>query len=180
MLQKMRIAARQNACKWAVRYMERRPPDHVIGEGYMQRWYVTPWRRWIYLDRSYGRLAALKGTIGRKLPHVYLHYYTGSDDARALHDHPWPSLSWMLRGSMLEHFTTDNWRQGPQVPGRDYYFVMAGDWRYRRAELAHCLELVSADAITLFITGRKKRTWGFFCPQGWRHYRQYIDRGGCE
>ena len=42
---------------------------------------------------------------------------------------------------------------------------------------------------SLFITGPVIREWGFHCPNGWRHWKQftvrdefgsYVDEKGCE
>lgn len=120
----------------------RRAPDRVIGRDYLCRWYLIPRNR---------------------LLNVYLHYYTGSDDDRALHDHPWPSVSWLLRGILREHD-----HRGSDV-------LVAGSVRYRSARYAHRLELVTTDAMTLFVTGPRIREWGFWCPQGWRHWRDFVD-----
>jgi len=57
----------------------RRPPDFVIGppdDPYMRRWWLLPRNRVL---------------------NVYLHHVRHDDDDRALHDHPWASLSILLR-----------------------------------------------------------------------------------
>lgn len=28
---------------------------------------------------------------------------------------------------------------------------------------------------SLFVTGPRVREWGFWCPRGWRHWRQFTD-----
>lgn len=58
-----------------------RPPDFVIGEGYLLRWWIVPRNRFC---------------------NVYLHRINRSDDDRALHDHPWRNLSILLRGAYRE------------------------------------------------------------------------------
>lgn len=69
---------------------------------------------------------------------------------------------------------------------RDFH---PGDVVYRGARFAHRLYLPGEikEAWTLFITGPRIRTWGFYCPQGWRDWRIFTssaDRGrigrGCE
>lgn len=67
---------------WARDLMASRPPDFVIGDNYLLRWWVIP------------RNAACN---------VYLHEILHSDDDRALHDHPWPNTSVVLEGSYEEH-----------------------------------------------------------------------------
>lgn len=126
--------------------MLKRPPDRIIGDSYLHRWHLLPRNRWF---------------------NVYLHRYTGSDDDRALHDHPWHSVSFLLRGRLREHLQGGRRR------------VIARGWPvFRRPRMAHRLELLSEDALTLFITGPKVRDWGFYCPQGWRHWQAFTDTSG--
>lgn len=95
---------------------------------------------------------------------VYLHEINASDDDRAFHDHPWENTSIVLAGSYIEH-----------TP--DGVFVRnAGDTVSRPADALHRLEIEPGErALTLFITGPVIREWGFACPQGWRHWRDFVD-----
>lgn len=95
---------------------------------------------------------------------VYLHEILRSDDDRALHDHPWANSSWVLDGAYIEHLPC-----GGKVTRR------AGDFVTRDAEALHRLEIPEGGrALSLFITGPKVREWGFACPQGWRHWRDFV------
>jgi len=127
---------------WAAR----RPPDRAIGDGYLLRWYLI-----------------------RRTPvcNAYLHCFTGSDDDRALHDHPWPSASLCLSGRMIE-----------VLPDEDFRWVEPGTVVFRRARHAHRLELVKGPVWTLFLTGPVVREWGFWCAQGWRHWKEFCDETG--
>ena len=93
---------------------------------------------------------------------IYLHNIVRSDDNRALHDHPWWNLSILLKGSYRE-VTPD----GTFVRG-------AGSMVFRRATAAHRLE-VDGPTWSLFITGRKVREWGFYCPHGWKIWTSFVD-----
>lgn len=99
---------------------------------------------------------------------IYLHKMLRDDDDRALHDHPWPSVSFLLKGQLREIISN-----AERYPKRFVPF-------FRSATLAHRLELVFKDepVWTLFITGPKIRSWGFLCPQGWVHWRQFTDETG--
>lgn len=66
---------------WALTVMAT-PPDFVIGDDYLRRWWIVP------------RNAACN---------VYLHEILRSDDDRALHDHPWDNTSYLLSGRYIEH-----------------------------------------------------------------------------
>jgi len=112
----------------------KRPADLVIGEKYLHRWYVIPRNR---------------------LFNIYLHKFYASDEDRALHDHPWWSMSVLLRGEVIEH-------QFNKVRIIPRWLPV-----FRSAKFAHRLELVKGPITTVFITGPRVRDWGFYCPKGW-------------
>jgi len=124
-----------------------RPPDFTIGDRndpYMLRWYIIPRNKWF---------------------NIYLHRVCKSDDDRALHDHPWASVSIILAGE----YTEISYR-GMQVYGR-------GSVIYRKAEYSHRLALndrPGQHVWTLFITGRRVRDWGFHCPKGWVPWQEFT------
>ena len=145
---------------------QRRAPDFVIGDPedpYLRRWWVIP-RNPIF--------------------NVYLHEIRKSDDDRALHDHPWPNMSWLLKGQYLEilpqsqlaqpcaDFVTDDNGQRRFLCG---HLRCEGFVIFRHAKTAHRLEVLPGGACwTLFITGPVLRSWGFRCAQGWRHWREFT------
>jgi hypothetical protein len=50
---------------------------------------------------------------------------------------------------------------------------------YRGPDFSHRLELINGHpAETLFITGPKVRDWGFHCPNGWVHWRDFVANDG--
>ena len=122
-----------------------RDPDVVIGEKYLYRWHVIPRNRFF---------------------NVYIHKFVGSDDPRTLHDHPWYSVSLLLKGEFVEH----SFKGVRHIPR----FIPV----FRTAKFAHRLELVQGPAWTLFVTGPRIRQWGFFCPKGWKHWSQCADEKG--
>lgn len=129
---------------------DERAPDVTIGEHdnpYLQRWFVTPRNR---------------------ISNRYLHLFLRSDDDRALHDHPWPSVSLTLKGSYVEHEI-----QAGGIHTRKRR--VAGDIVFRSAKMAHRIEADDGPVWTLFITGPVVRTWGFHCPNGWVHWRDFTN-----
>jgi hypothetical protein len=68
--------------RWAEGLMASRPPDFVIGDDYLRRWWVMPRNNYC---------------------NVYLHDIRKSDDDRAFHDHPWDNTSVILLGGYVEH-----------------------------------------------------------------------------
>jgi hypothetical protein len=136
----------------------RRAPDFVIGDP------ADPYlRRWWLIPRN-SRF------------NVYLHEFRHSDDDRAMHDHPWWNISILLKGRYLE-----------RMPGRNL-IRRRGSVIFRRAEQLHRIEIRPDETCwTLFITGPRVREWGFACPSGWRHWKEFTspkNKGevgrGCE
>lgn len=138
-------------------------PHRIIGDNYLHRWHCIP---------------------RNKFFNIYLHKFMASDDDRALHCHPWHSVSILLRGSLHEVY---------RLPGDRHIKT----WRrirrfvpvFRRAQHAHRMVLPtdpeSRPAWTLFITGPKIREWGYHCPKGWQHHLTISTQdgrivGGCE
>lgn len=117
-------------------------PDFNIGPDYLLRWHMIPRNRFL---------------------NIYLHCILKDDDDRALHDHPWYTLSWCMRGELLEYAHDMRIIRPSIIP------------RYRSATFAHRLTVRSGPVWTLFITGPKVREWGFHCPKGWRHWKQFTD-----
>lgn len=146
----------------------RRAPDFLIGpEGnpYMRRWWLLPRNRMF---------------------NVYLHHILHDDDDRALHDHPWPSLSLNLTGGISELYIS-RWNGDGTPAGTDVKHLRQGEWRWRGPKFAHRLFLTTwpdemdndflarKDAWTLFMTGPVMRKWGFWCPHSWRYWRDFVD-----
>lgn len=96
---------------------------------------------------------------------VYVHKFVRDDCDRAFHDHPWDSWSLCLWGRMTE-LTPEGERQlGP------------GKLVYRPAEFQHRVMLNGGPAWTLFIVGRKRREWGFWCRRGFVHWTEFSRKG---
>lgn len=142
------------------RVMARRGPDFIIGgaaDPYLQRWWLLPRNRVV---------------------NVYLHRFLRSDDDRALHDHPWRSVSVVLAGGYLEELPADPSRPAGATVKRTR---VAGQVTTRGARAAHRVELMAdrqgarQPAVTIFITGPRVREWGFWCAWGWRPWREFVD-----
>jgi hypothetical protein len=149
---------------WARARMQR-DPDFVIGDPdnpYMRRWWIVP---------------------RNEFCNVYLHEILRSDDDRALHDHPWANTSLLIDGEYQEvvPFYAKIYKGPGQQPDMLTQMTRrAGDVITRRATDAHRLVIPDGGkpVISLFMTGPKIRDWGFWCPQGWRHWREFT--GGAQ
>lgn len=91
-------------------------------------------------------------------------------DTDCQHSHPWNFISLILKGGYLEY----------TPKGSKYY--SAPSILYRPADWIHRLEVdeTKAPVITMVITGKKIRNWGFVTPKGWIPWRQYKNSGTCE
>ena len=161
---------------WALGLLQRfvankRPPDFVLQEDdgrrvYLKRWWIIPRNRWL---------------------NIYVHQFLRSDDDRALHDHPWWFVSLMLQGMYTE--VTDTARTVRSAPEPWRLFFGDRPLAFRPATWRHRVELIATPewceiagtmltngmsgvppkreipCWTLIITGRRVRTWGFWCKQ---------------
>lgn len=144
--------------RWLKTCFRDRRPDQDIGPGYLQRWWILP---------------------RNPIANIYLHRVWRDDDDRALHDHPWINLSIILRGAYREVMPDFGAHATPYVsiaalPTRGV-LRRAGAMKFRRPSDAHRLEVVDGPVWSLFITGPTVRAWGFHCPKGWRHWREFTD-----
>ena len=147
-------------------------PHFVIGgedDPYMLRWFVIP---------------------RNKIFNIYVHKFLRDDDPRALHDHPWWFISLILKGGYYEVVPD------PVVPKAEIVYTrQAGSLAFRKATHKHRVVMLRSQqgyemlpCWTLVITGRKVRSWGFWCPQGfvnWKEFTSPTEGGnqigrGCE
>lgn len=156
---KLSTARRLQLLHYANNVMLSRPPDLVIN-GSTERWRLYPKNNW---------------------RNLYIHRWVNDDVDRVLHDHEPDNLSMVLFGSFDEHFhkkplqviaESDGWRR------YDTYAVRRteGDVVFRLAGTPHKYTLPDGGpVVTLFFQGPRRRHWGFWCPDGWRPWEQYID-----
>lgn len=132
----------------------RREPDLYVGgkeKPYLKRWHVIPQNRFL---------------------NIYLHKFLRDDDDRALHCHPWYSLSIGL--GFYEEIIK---KKDGNIRVRRFPLFPV----FRKAAHAHRIILPRDQrgrpipTWTIFITGPKVREWGFHCPKGWRHWRDFCD-----
>ena len=139
---------------WCFRHIGRRKPDLVIrrhGADYMARWHVIP-KNFFF--------------------NIYYHVQMADDAGR--HCHPYPSISWVLGGIMIEEINGQVFHRRP------------GEIVLRRAKTRHQLTLETGrypdgtefkvHSTRLFITGPRIRDWGFETDSGWVSHELVISR----
>lgn len=101
---------------------------------------------------------------------VFLHKICRPDHDRHMHDHPWPFVSFVLRGGYVE-----------QVPcGCTISCISArragSIIRHAATDLHRIHELLNGPAWTLVLIGRRCRDWGFQTETGWVQWQEYLLR----
>ena len=137
-------------------------PNRNTGDPYLTRYYLA------------GKMEA---------PYVALHQFHDSDDDGALHDHPWPMLSLVLKGRYTEHTI-----KGPVVR-------RVGSLKVRGCKSFHSVEIDpkhAGNVWTLCVMGPRLHEWGFLNEEGpwyvgeprgfwrrkwvpwWRYLKEYV------
>lgn len=129
-----------------------RRPDFTIGpevSPYLERWWIS-------------RPEPADEGTDRDTGSVYLHRIHRDDPDPELHDHPWPSTSVILAGNLRELTPA-----GSQV-------LHPGSVVQRAAKDPHRLTVTAGPVLSLFITGRWERNWGFHAAQGWVPWQEFL------
>jgi hypothetical protein len=144
-----------NFIDWSKRLFSGQPHFIVGGhdDPYMLRWYLIPRNR---------------------LFNIYLHKFLRDDNDQALHDHPWWFVSFMLKGGYFEMIPGPNGGLSRSVIKRT-----AGSLAFRPATHRHRVVLFRNQwgrqpCWTIVVTGRAKRSWGFWCPKGFVPWKQFV------
>jgi len=149
-------------------FMKKRIINRDDGKPYMIRWELL----------RVGKFFSIK-----------LHKIVASDDV-CLHDHPWPFISFILKGgyhewrefksfAALNRASIDNLERFPTGYQCSKWYG-PGSVLYRPASYAHRLELKNdTPCYTLVFTGSVIRKWGFFTKTGWIYWRDYNKRSHC-
>jgi hypothetical protein len=131
-------------------------PHFIIGgpdNPYMYRWYLIPRNRRF---------------------NIYLHKFLRDDDDRALHDHPWWFISLMLKGGYWEIVPHRDGGSSNMVLKRSFPSVAFRNAKHRHRVALFTPKGVSEPCWTIVLTGRKSRTWGFWCPKGFVPWHEFV------
>lgn len=104
---------------------------------------------------------------------VYIHRFLSSDDA-TLHDHPWDGSTTILNGAYTEEVMVQHWDGSWH---KHHYRRVVGDHQSIEGNRVHRVQLdriYTEDdweaPMTLFITGPRYKSWGFYEFNG-RNYK---------
>lgn len=112
---------------------------------------------------------------------IYLHKITASDEETMLHDHVACNISWIMRGGYDEVLSSPG---ATRITKRRY----AGQILFRWGSTAHQLHMLDGapETWTIFLKGPNYRQWGYWCPQGWKPWFEFLKGGygtkeaGCD
>ena len=103
---------------------------------------------------------------------VKLHWIHRPDPDRDLHDHPWPFIALILRGSYCEYESKDPLNQKGEIRWIRWL-------NYKNTKTAHRISSVTNNVLTLVMTGPKnrKKDWGFFDQDTleYIHWKEYVE-----
>lgn len=151
---------------WLISRAKRTPYFHL--DGYMNRyWPVKPnnvkepgeKKRWFF------------GGVG-----IRIHQILRSDFDDCFHDHPFSSISIVLRGGYMEYMPLEANQHIDLDPHcRKKEWRKPGAIVFRKAKDRHLLELPKGqECWSIFIMGKKQDSWGFYPSSGFVHYRKYL------
>lgn len=102
---------------------------------------------------------------------IYIHQIFKEDQDKYLHDHPWDYFNLILKGSYTEEYSFSMKHYTRKLNFLNYSFN--DSYRFHKIH-----SLNSKLVTTLFITGRRKREWGYKIGEYWIHndfYRKNKD-----
>lgn len=118
---------------------------------------------------------------------ILLHDIYEPDQDRDPHDHPWTFWSFVLRGGYIEQVFEDTGMTEPVLEyGLDsglkrkvYPSKLFGRSRFSlhrmNTDKAHQITNIQPNTRTLIFCGPRVRKWGFWTPDGWVHWKDYIE-----
>lgn len=179
------VATRKRVFVWLLRRGFRTPYSHITSadgsDVYMRRfWLFNPYsvetgeRQGEWAKRSWWR---------EMLPSVRLHHIRRADQDRHLHDHPWNARTIILKGWYEEERYVDEgelaavWRerQSPSAQQLRRNIRLAGYTGRLLFGQYHRITQVPRDGVwTLFITWRKRGSWGFDVDGHKVPWREYL------
>lgn len=174
-----KLITRPAIASWLIKRAKRTPYQHITsadGEHvYMGRWWLFNAYPGAYGDHPQPRHIPW-------LPSVRIHNICRADQDRDLHDHPWNARTIVLRGWYTEERPFEQLTDyqaiqadGGTQEGRALFHRRSGYTGRLLFGQYHRISEVSQGGVwTLFITGRKRGTWGFMVDGKKVPWRTYL------
>lgn len=165
-----RLLARPSVVTRLIARAMRTPYFHITSpdgnDVYMRRfWLFNPYPREGEPDT--------RGWLMRHLPSIRLHHIMRQDDDRDLHDHPWNARTFVLNGAYREVRSMHRFPDGTEL--RKDFWRNAGQTARLKYGEYHRITAVSGGGVwTMFVTGKKRGTWGFDVGGTKVPWREYL------
>ncbi len=128
---------------WFASHLHRRDICNDKGDVYLERYRILGW---------------IPGSNSRLPFNIYLHRFRRGDEDDQLHNHPWKwAVSFILTNGYVEDRRCEIY--GYAVNMR---VIRAPAINVIRGDTYHRVDLIADDCWTLFITGPKTSSWGFW------------------
>lgn len=106
---------------------------------------------------------------------IYFHKIYRPDRDRDLHDHPWPFVSFVLKGFYEEELPCPGNNCGY---GYHIHINYVRWFNKKKATDSHRIKAIQAKKLpvwTLVLRGRRCRVWGFHTKDGWVPWNEYLE-----
>lgn len=177
----------ERIAKYLIQRAKKTPYFHL--DGYMERYWLVPYKMEdSETDITCGKVSFIKRPIAWVLQSlgiaVRVHKILRSDIGGDFHNHPWNFVSVLLMGNYSE--VTPCYNKNDFYVGELETYYHQGSILFRNHSHMHRLNLVDKTVLgnchthflpvwTLFITGPKKRKWGFLIhPSNIISYNDYF------
>lgn len=110
---------------------------------------------------------------------VYLHRFHRGDEDRELHNHPWEwSFSFILVGGYREERRVKRWVWNAYEDAVEIHIKPPGAFNAIGKDDFHRVDLLDGECWTLFVTGPKVDTWGFWerATGEFLPWREFVNR----
>lgn len=182
------LLARPAVTDWLIRRAQRTPYQHITsadgGSVYMGRWWLFNPYPGAYGDHPQPNHVPW-------LPSIRIHHICRPDQDRDLHDHPWNARTFVLRGWYVEERPFERLTEAEALSAdgmsiddvtRSIHYRLPGyTGRLLFGQYHRICQVSDGGVWTLFITGRKRGTWGFLVDGQkvpWRTYLGLDDQEG--
>jgi len=178
----------RSICEWIAKRLPLRTITRDDGSPYLKRYYLCGKAPAYFPVEVKPRLAFL--------PTIFLHKFERSDWEEELHNHPWDSsLSFILAGGYSEERRVT---ESVRVPSEDFDYSAMFRYEHKMLDTIkrrvckpftfnhitvedfHRVDLLEEDCWTIFITGKKLQSWGFWdrYTGKYLHWREHLAAKG--
>lgn len=101
---------------------------------------------------------------------IRIHQWIRSDDKRYMHDHPWWFYTFVLKGSYTDVYEENGIIKKDKL--KQFSF------RYRNSGHRHYVDIPKNGCLTILITGKPLRKWGFYINGKFKRPLKFFDKFG--